>query len=161
MRHRILASLALLGALLATPTLAVGSTGPTRVVESFQFGSAPYVDCAGFTIIRTELTLERFLLTWYDEAGNPTLERRHVYFSGPLVNPLNGKSVVYEGHFMRTEEFATKLITVTGIGSQAKLPDGRTIRSAGLIEFDDATGTVTVHGSSFDEFDQALCAALA
>jgi hypothetical protein len=151
---------------LAAGIFAAGANaaGPERTTQVVTIpGPSIYTSCANFDIVLTNLTIERFFITYADAAGNPVLERRHVHFEGTLTNSVTGASVIYTGHFMRTEDFVQHTITLTGMPRQAHTANG-TIVAAGTTFFDDDVDPdhpLRVTGQAINGFDAQLCEALA
>lgn len=125
--------------------------------------------CDGFTINFTFSAAGHTKQT-YDASGNITQEVRHIGFTGTLSNSSNpGKTVPYEGHFVRTLDFQANSLIFSGLSTKVILPGGpvaknmgRVVLDLGLVEGEDVI-FVAGHWDTFPGVPmntQPLCAAL-
>lgn len=161
MKHAIVIALATLvaSAFAATAT----ASGP---VITFNNDTSPQTiiewgDCPTFQIDALFMA-QRRNETFYDQAGDPVLQRRHVSFTGTLYNATDpSKSVTYAGDFTRTLDYATGIVRITGLNEHVVLPgQGPVLLGAGELEIDLTSGdTVVSRGPDGDL--AAVCGALA
>ena len=122
-------------ALAATVVVSAFASGPTISESTVSFagtyGPAPcLLHNSGVSTSRTE--------SFYTDAGALALTRRHMTFSGMLVNVASGVSVPYEGEATITVDIAAGTRTVTGqtrrtdvAGQPPLLASGRTVFALG------------------------------
>lgn len=119
-------------------------------------------DCAGFQVDALFMA-QRRNETFYDAAGNPVLQRRHVSFTGTLYNVTDpSKSVTYSGDFNRTRDYAANTVQITGLNTHVIVPgSGVVFHVSGTFVIDLESGdTLVEHGPDGSDVTQ-LCAALA
>jgi hypothetical protein len=115
------------------------------------------------------LTIERTFLLWKDANGNVVVERRHVYFHGPMVNSVTGASAEYIGRFTRVVDTEAQTEALIGLSRMIHLPGrGVLTMAAGHIGWDltldEEAPPIFDNGQSLFQFEaevaDALCAAL-
>jgi hypothetical protein len=90
----------------------------------------PNIPCAnGVEVLIQNLVLDRTSIVFSATTG-PTKEIRHVSFTGRLASASTGKSLPYRGHFTRTEDFVTGIVTTAGLTRQTTVPGTGTIALA-------------------------------
>ena len=120
---------ALPGAALAMSVTATAfASGPviTSATVAFAgtYGPAPcLLHNSGISTSRTE--------SFYNDAGVLTLIRRHMTFTGILVNAVTGISVPYQGEATVTIDPAAGTRTVTGQTRRTDLPGSPTLLASG------------------------------
>jgi hypothetical protein len=144
-------------AALTVPAAAL-SSGP---VISYNNDTTPqtieeWADCPTFTVDATFMA-QRRNEDFYDAAGNLTLERRHVDFTGTLYNRSNPAGALpYEGHFTLTFDFTANTLTLTGLVTHVIVPGSGVINLTTGITIYTPTDVIE-HGPSGDLTE--LCAA--
>ena len=157
-------------AAVAVAPVAAASNGPERVRDTV-IATNPQVwaECDGFDVVLEGLTIERTFLLWKDADGEVVLERRHVYFHGPMVNSVTGASAEYIGRFTRVVNTETDTEALIGLSRMIHLPGtGVVSMAAGHIGWDltldEEAPPIFDNGQSLFQFEaevaDALCAAL-
>lgn len=146
-----------ISAAVAGATLA---SGPDIVTSTVTFagvyGPAP---CAlhnsGVSTSRTE--------TFHDDSGAVALVRRHMTFSGTLLNVSSGVSVPYQGEATITLDFAAGTRTVTGQTRRTDLPDQPPLLASGRTVYALAGPPTVIDESGLppDAYGAEICAVTA
>lgn len=159
MRHLCALALVVLAAIAAVGTASASGPVITFADDPAPVPIADWGDCPTFQIDALFMANRRNE-TFYDSQGNPTLQRRHVSFTGTLYNASNpAHSVTYSGDFTRTLDYTTNILTITGLNSRVVLPgSGVVFLAAGDVQIDRTTGDTVTHGPDGDMAQ--LCAAL-
>lgn len=120
---------AALTALAAASALASGpSISETTVAFAGTYGPAPcLLHNAGTSTSRTE--------SFYSDTGSLTLMRRHMTFSGTLLNVATGIEVPYQGEATITVDVAAGTRTVTGQTRRTDLPGEPPLLASGRTVF--------------------------
>lgn len=160
--RRPLVAIALVMASLALPaaTLAAGPTVEKSTIQvsdpEFVFGS-----CDGFDMLAPEVLIERTIITWSDQNGEPIREQRQAHFQFTLVNSVSGTEARYVGHFARQEDFVAGTDALMGAYRQLFI-DHRNVWSASGQDALLPDGSLFTAGSmSLAEWEAGLCAAMA
>ena len=161
MRRSFLA-LAIAAATLVVPgaALAAGPTVEKSVIDisdpEFVFGS-----CDGYDLLAPEVHIERTIITWYDESGEPVREQRQAHFEFTLVNSVSGTVGTYIGHFSRPADFVNETDALLGAYRQLFI-DHRNVWSASGRDALLDDGSIFSAGTmSLFEWEEGLCEAMA
>ncbi len=148
-------------ALLIVVAPAAAAAGPEHTSVTFTVDARVF-PCDGFEIIAGDGTVRRNMLTWYDAAGNPVLERWTIHFDIPLTNSVTGLTGVYSGHFVRVYDAVANTLEV--LGNRKVQIDGRNVLSvSGHALFDETAGALVFqrgHGD-LETFFEAWCSPMA
>lgn len=154
--------LALLTAALAFPAITLAA-GPTVEKSTIQFSDPDSVfgSCDGYDLLAPEVLIERTVITWYDENGEPVREQRQAHFEFTLVNSVSGTVGTYIGHFSRPADFVNETDALQGAYRQLFI-DHRNVWSASGRDAVLDDGTLFSAGSmSLFEWEEGLCEAMA
>jgi hypothetical protein len=154
--------LAVLGATLALPATAFAA-GPTVERSTIRFSDPELVfgSCDGFDLLSPEVLIERTVITWHDENGEPVREQRQAHFEFTLVNSVSGTVGTYVGHFSRPADFVNETDALLGAYRQLFI-DHRNVWSASGRDALLDDGTLFSAGSmSLIEWEEGLCEAMA
>ena len=152
----------LLTAALAFPAIALAA-GPTVEKSTIQASDPDFVfgSCDGFDLLAPEVLIERTVITWYDENGEPVREQRQAHFEFTLVNSESGTVGTYIGHFSRPADIVNETEALLGAYRQLFI-DHRNVWSASGRDAVLDDGTLVSAGTmSLFEWEGGLCAAMA
>jgi hypothetical protein len=154
--------LALVAGSLAFPAIAIAS-GPTVEKSTIQFSDPTFVfaGCDGYDLLAPEVLIERTIITWYDENGEPVREQRQAHFEFTLVNSVSGTVGIYIGHFSRPADFVNETDALRGAYRQLFI-DHRNVWSASGVDATLDDGSIFSAGTmSLFEWEEGLCEAMA
>lgn len=160
--RRPLTILTLIAATLALPTIAFAA-GPTVEKSTIQVSDPEFVfgSCDGYDLLAPEVLIERTIITWYDENGEPVREQRQAHFEFTLVNSVSGTVGMYIGHFARPADFVNETDALRGAYRQLFI-DHRNVWSASGVDATLDDGSIFSAGSmSLFEWEDGLCEAMA
>jgi hypothetical protein len=162
MRHASVVALATLIATLSATAASAGGPVITFANDPSPQTIIDWGDCPTFRIDATFMA-ERRNETFYDDVGNPVLQRRHVSFTGTLYNATDpSKSVTYSGDFTRTHDYAANTVRITGLNTHVIVPGSGVIYQVSgefVIDLESGDNLVS-HGPDGSDLTQ-LCKALA
>lgn len=159
--RRLLAIPVVLG-LLVVVVPAAAAAGPEHTSVTFTLDERVF-PCDGFDIIAGAGTVHRNVLTWYDAAGNPVLQRWTIRYDIPLTNSVTGLTGVYSGHFVRVENHVARTSEVLGNINNLQINGRNVLSNSGHILIDDTSGEVVFRRGHWDAeaFFEAWCSPMA
>ena len=145
--------------ILASATLAAG---PSHLHETItESGPNPFIDCDGFTILESDVTIQRNRVIWYDDSGAETREHRQVHFDFTLTNSVTGLEADYMGHFHIFIDWPSETFVLTGALRQLWI-DGRKVwSSSGRNFFSPDTGDLFTGSLPLTVWEEGLCDVMA
>lgn len=160
--RRPLLALTLAAAALALPGTVLAA-GPTVEKSTIDVSDPEFVfaSCDGYDLMAPSVLIERTLITWYDDNGEPVREQRQAHFEFTLVNSVSGTVGLYIGHFARPADFVNETDALLGAYRQLFI-DHRNVWSASGRDALLDDGTLFSAGSmSLFEWEEGLCEAMA
>lgn len=152
------AALLSLGLLIATVP-AVLASGPVHTQDTLQWPGGVLIACEGFDVVSTSEDLQRNIVTWYDANGDIVQQTRRVHFDFTFTNSETGRTAEYLGHFIVSLDNEAGTLSLIGAHSQIWVDGQPVVRVAGRTTFSE-TGAI-FHGHEPEEFEAAVCAAMA
>ena len=160
---RIIVTVALAVALGLAGAGAAYAAGPERTTATFSVTEPeenfPCVE-EGFSTLAT-FTVTRRSAVYSDAEGEPIREIRHVRFTGTLYSPDLSRSIPYAGTFVRTEDYRTGTLALTGL---VRFTPGLAAgpRAAGRAVIDLATDTALLEAGRLPaDYERDVCRYLA
>lgn len=144
--------LALLLGLLVLPLAFAATAGATRpMVENFHEEGSFDINCGTF-VLHEDFVVDNKVITFFDQAGNPTRVEVHQRFVGVITNPA-GETFRDPGHLTdfidlagTPDDDSDDTNTVAGLVFGITVPGlGIVAQDTGLITFN-PDGSVEIHG---------------